>query len=74
MKIRVSHQQYDRLVTCVDPRLQWLVDDFIGYFGNLKKFIDNHPGKFDIRLLEMSILHHTYKGLKITVRQCTQCG
>ena len=57
-----------------DPRLSWLVKDFLGYFTNWKKSIKNRPGDFDKDAqAKMFISRQTYEGLTITVHSIVEC-
>jgi len=57
-----------------DPRLSWLVKDFLGYFEGWKESIENRPGKFDKTAQnKMFISQQTHEGLKITVHSIVGC-
>ena len=57
-----------------DPRLSWLLNEFLGYFKIWKESIDNRPGQFDKSAKEkMFISRQTHEGLKITVHSIVEC-
>ena len=57
-----------------DPRLSWLVNDFLGYFKDWLQSIENRPGDFDkAAKAKMFISWQTYEGLKVTVHSIVGC-
>ena len=57
-----------------DPRLSWLLNDFLGYFKDWKESIEKRPGQFDNTARgKMFISRQTHEGLKITVHSIVEC-
>jgi len=59
-----------------DPRLSWLLNDFLRYFEHWKKSIQNRPSsKFEKSAArdKMFISRQTHEGLKITVHSIVEC-
>lgn len=57
-----------------DPRLSWLLNDFLGYFESWKESINNRPEEFDkTAKKKMFISRQTHEGLKITVHSIVEC-
>lgn len=57
-----------------DPRLSWLVKDFLGYFKAWKTSIEQRPGSYDKNdKAKMFIAHQTFEGLTITVHSIVKC-
>ena len=53
---------------CEDPRLNWLVDNFLVYLRNWKLYTETLPGNLSQSDCEkMFISHQTYEGFLITV-------
>jgi len=69
-----SKQNLKPFSSADDPRLSWLVNDFLGYFHSWKQSIENRPGKFDkTAQAKMFISRQTYEGLQITVHSIVDC-
>ena len=57
-----------------DPRLSWLQNDFLNYFKDWLKSIEDRPGNYDqSERAKMFISWQTYEGLKITVNSIVEC-
>ena len=57
-----------------DPRLEYLLNDFLGYFDSWKVSVENRPGKFSKReIVGMQLSQQTIDGLKISVRSIVAC-
>ena len=57
-----------------DARLSWLTSDFLGYFENWLKSIEERPGNYDKTAKgKMFISWQTYESLKITVHSIVAC-
>ena len=55
-----------------DPRLDWLVDEFLEYFHQWKDSIDKRDGFTPKQKEKMFISHQTYEGLIITVKSIVE--
>ena len=57
-----------------DPRLSWLLNDFLGYFKAWKESINNRPGDYNSNdKARMFISRQTFEGLTITVHSIVNC-
>ena len=51
-----------------DPRLKWMIKDFLGYLSEWKKNVDERPGDFSKNeRARMFLSQPTYEGVQITV-------
>ena len=56
-----------------DPRLNWLVNNFLKYFDDWKDSVDNRPGEFSkTDRGKMFISKRTYDGLRMTVHSTVE--
>ena len=57
-----------------DPRLNYLLEDFLGYFSDWKRSVDNRPGNFTKgERSGMQLSYQTIEGIEITVRSVVEC-
>jgi hypothetical protein len=57
-----------------DPRLEWLVNDFLLYFDDWKNSVNTRNGDFSKQdVAKMQLSHQTLKGLTITAKSIVSC-
>ena len=57
-----------------DPRLTYLLNDFLGYFEEWRVSIENRPGNFTKgERSGMQLSYQTLEGLEMTVRSVVEC-
>ena len=57
-----------------DPRLDYLLNDFLGYFKDWKTHVENRQGQFTkSEKASMQLSYQTLQGLEITVKSVVEC-
>ena len=57
-----------------DERLEWLENEFLGYFEQWRAWVEARPGNFSKEdRNRMMLSHQTQKGLYISVKSITSC-
>ena len=71
---RLRNADVKPLTTADDPRLDYLLQKFLGYFEEWKQSVANRPGNFtkgDRSAMQLS--YQTLEGIEMTVRSVVEC-